>query len=100
MIIKLRTPAQSMFMKVCGSWNRSAARNCAAKLTLARATRVRQNAAAQDTSASLNVKDFQRRVVGVLPIAANVPHTGNSYRFVRPLAVDEETTLSFRYKSK
>jgi hypothetical protein len=61
---------------------------------------VRQNAAAQDTLASMNVKDFQRRVVGVLPIAVNVPHTGNSYRFVRPLVVDEETTLSFRYKSK
>lgn len=62
--------------------------------------RVRQNAAAQDTNASMNVKDLQRRVAGVLPIAVTVPHTGNSYRFVRPLVVDEETTVSFRYRSK
>jgi hypothetical protein len=49
---------------------------------------------------SSNVTDLQRRVVGVLPIAVNVPRTGNSYRFVRALAVDEETTLTFRYRSK
>jgi hypothetical protein len=60
----------------------------------------RQNAALADTAASVNVSDLQRRVVGVLPIAMNVPRTGNSYRFVRPLVVDEETTLTFNYRSK
>jgi hypothetical protein len=60
----------------------------------------RQNAAAAETAASANVSDLQRRVVGVLPIAVNVPRTGNSYRFVRPLVVDEETTLTFNYRSK
>jgi hypothetical protein len=49
---------------------------------------------------STNVTDLQRRVVGVLPIAVNVPRTGNSYKFVRPLAVDEETTVTFRYRTK
>jgi len=49
---------------------------------------------------STNVKDLQRRVVGVLPIAVNVPRTGNSYKFIRPLAVDEETTVTFRYRTR
>jgi hypothetical protein len=49
---------------------------------------------------SANVTDLQRRVSGVLPIAVNVPREGNSYRFVRVLAVDEETKLSFRYRTK
>jgi hypothetical protein len=49
---------------------------------------------------SRNVTDLQRRVVGVLPIAVNVPHTGTSYSFVRALAVDEETKLTFRYRTK
>ncbi len=61
---------------------------------------IRQSAAAQDPSASTNVKDLQRRVVGTLPVAVNVPHTGNSHRFVRPMVVGEETTSNFRYKSK
>jgi len=61
---------------------------------------LRQNAAAEDNSASTNVADLQRRVVGVLPIAMNVPRTGNSYRFVRPLIVDEETRLTFSYRSR
>jgi hypothetical protein len=68
---------------------------------LARVQRnARQNAAPADTAASSNVTDLQRRVVGVLPIAVNVPRTGNSYRFVRPVVVDEETKLTFTYRSK
>lgn len=50
--------------------------------------------------ASGNVQDLQRRVAGVLPIAVNVPKAGSSYRFVRPLVIDEETTLTFRYRGK
>jgi hypothetical protein len=49
---------------------------------------------------SSNVTDLQRRVTGVLPIAVTVPRTGSSYRFVRALAVDEETTVTFRYRTK
>ena len=59
----------------------------------------RQNAA-QPEVASANVKDLERKVAGVLPIAINVPHTGASYRFVRPLVVDEETKLTFNYRNK
>jgi hypothetical protein len=58
----------------------------------------RQNAAAADVAASSNVTALQNRVVGVLPIAVNVPRAGNSYRFVRPLVVDEETRVTFQYR--
>jgi len=47
---------------------------------------------------SQNVLDLQKRVAGVLPIAVNVPHAGNSYRFVRPLVVAEETRVTFNYR--
>jgi hypothetical protein len=51
----------------------------------------RQQAATSGAQTSQNVLDLQKRVAGVLPIAVIVPHAGNSYRFVRPLVVDEET---------
>jgi hypothetical protein len=51
-------------------------------------------------SASANVFNLQQRVAGVLPVAVDVPRAGTSYRFVRPLVVNEETKLSFTYKSK
>jgi hypothetical protein len=50
--------------------------------------------------ASANVFNLQQRVAGVLPIAVDVPRAGTSYRFFRPLVVNEETKLSFTYKSK
>jgi hypothetical protein len=65
------------------------------KATLDQAT-ARQQAATSGTSQ--NVLDLQKRVAGVLPIAVNVPHAGNSYRFVRPLVVAEETRVTFNYK--
>jgi hypothetical protein len=55
---------------------------------------------AMPQAASANVQDLQRRVSGVLPITVSVPKAGNSYRFVRPLVIDEETTLTFRYRGK
>jgi len=51
-------------------------------------------------AASANVFSLQQRVAGVLPIAVDVPRAGTSYRFLRPLVVNEETKLSFKYKSK
>ena len=51
-------------------------------------------------TASANVFNLQQRVAGVLPVAVDVPRTGTSYRFVRPLVVNEETKLAFTYKSK
>lgn len=50
--------------------------------------------------ASANVFSLQQRVAGVLPVAVDVPRTGTSYRFVRPLVVNEETKLTFTYKTK
>jgi hypothetical protein len=51
-------------------------------------------------TASANVFNLQQRVAGVLPVAVDVPRTGTSYRFIRPLVVNDETKLSFTYKSK
>jgi len=50
--------------------------------------------------ASANVFNLQQRVAGVLPVAVDVPRAGTSYRFLRPLVVNEETKLAFTYKSK
>jgi hypothetical protein len=66
------------------------------------ATESRQNAkqiALQPTQASANVSNLQKRVAGVLPIPIDVPKAGNSYRFVRPLVVDEETKVTFAYRA-
>src|SRR5262249_2753306 len=49
---------------------------------------------------STNVYSLQQRVAGVLPVAVDIPRTGTSYRFLRPLVLNEETRLSFAYKSK
>jgi hypothetical protein len=53
-----------------------------------------------NTEVSYNVVELQRRVAGVLPIRVDVPRAGTSYSFVRPLVLDEETKITFRYKSK
>jgi hypothetical protein len=47
-----------------------------------------------------NVLNLQQRVSGVLPVRVDVPRAGTSYRFVRPLILDEETKLTFTYKTK
>jgi hypothetical protein len=49
---------------------------------------------------SQNVINLQRRVAGVLPVRVDVPRAGTQYRFVRPLVLEEETTVSFRYKTR
>ena len=59
-----------------------------------------QNAPITSNEVSFNVLNLQRRVAGVLPIRVDVPRAGNSYRFVRPLLIDEETRVTFRYKVK
>ena len=51
-------------------------------------------------NASANVINLQRRVAGVLPIAIDVPRAGTSFAFVRPLVLDEETKVTFSYKSR
>jgi hypothetical protein len=51
-------------------------------------------------SPSGNVLNLQQRVAGVLPVRVDVPRAGTSYRFIRPLVLDEETKLTFTYKTK
>ena len=54
--------------------------------------------AARQSLPSANVSNLQRRVAGVLPIGVDVPRAGKAYRFLRPLVIDEETKVSFKYK--
>jgi hypothetical protein len=49
---------------------------------------------------SANVQALQRRAAGVLPIRIDVPRTGTSHRFVKPLVIDEETVVKFRYRTR
>jgi hypothetical protein len=51
-------------------------------------------------NASANVVNLQKRVAGVLPVAIDVPRAGTSFSFVRPLVLDEETKVTFSYKSR
>jgi len=46
------------------------------------------------------VFNLQKRVAGILPVHVDVPRSGKSYRFVRPLVMDEETKISFQYRAK
>jgi hypothetical protein len=60
----------------------------------------KEGALAVSNRSSDNVTNLQRRVAGVLPIHIDVPRAGASYSFIRPLVLDEETKITFRYKSK
>ncbi len=61
---------------------------------------IKKQAAQMQLNASANVYSLQQRVSGVLPVRVGVPRAGNSYHFVRPLVLDEETRVTFTYKSK
>jgi hypothetical protein len=61
---------------------------------------LKKNQAAASGTASNNVLNLQRRVAGVLPVQVDVPRAGSSYSFVRPLVLDEETKITFTYKTK
>ena len=52
------------------------------------------------TAPSQNVIDLQRRAAGVLPIRVDVPRAGTSHQFVKPLVVDQEAAVTFRYKRR
>jgi len=61
---------------------------------------VRKKQAALMNAPSQNVFNLQRRVAGILPVRVEVPRSGKSYRFVRPLVLEEETRITFQYKSR
>lgn len=54
----------------------------------------------QEQNASANVFNLQKKVAGVLPVRVEVPRAGSSYRFARALVLDEETKVTFSYKTK
>ena len=58
------------------------------------------NAWQNQAPASANVLNLQKRVAGVLPVPVDVPRAGTSFSFVRPLVLDEETKVTFSYKSR
>ena len=58
-----------------------------------------QNKKAEEAP-SLNVQNLQRRASGVLPVRMEVPRAGTSHRFVKPLVIDEEPSVTFRYKRR
>jgi hypothetical protein len=61
---------------------------------------VRKAQLAQLNAPSQNVFSLQRKVAGILPVRVDVPRAGKSYRFLRPLVVEEETKITFQYKSR
>ena len=66
------------------------------------AVSVRNEAAqkAAEAAPSQNVQNLQRRASGVLPVRMDVPRAGTSHRFIKPLVIDEETVVTFRYKRR
>jgi hypothetical protein len=52
------------------------------------------------TPPSQNVINLQRRAAGVLPVRVDVPRAGTSHQFVKPLVVDQDVEVKFRYKRR
>ena len=63
-------------------------------------TQIEQPQQKSQQMASENVLNLQKRVAGVLPVPVDVPRAGTSFSFVRPLVLDEETKVTFSYKSR
>jgi hypothetical protein len=61
---------------------------------------LKQKDASNASAASSNVFNLQQRVSGLLPVRVDVPRAGTSYSFVRPLVLNEETKVTFTYKTK
>ncbi len=49
---------------------------------------------------SQNIINLQQRTTGVLPVRIDVPRAGTSHQFIKPLVVDQETTVKLRYKRR
>jgi len=69
-------------------------------VTVAGETRGTPKRDEKEVQPSQNVVNLQRRAAGVLPIRVDVPRMGTSLQFVKPLVVDQETVVSFRYKRR
>jgi hypothetical protein len=55
---------------------------------------------AQSNVGSVNVQNLQRKISGVLPVRIDVPRAGQSHMFVRPVVIDEDTTVRFTYRAR
>jgi hypothetical protein len=71
--------------------------NTAASLSSAEAQKQKKD---ENEAPSLNVQNLQRRVSGVLPVRIDVPRAGTSHQFVKPLVIDEEAQVTFRYRRR
>jgi hypothetical protein len=49
---------------------------------------------------SQNVVNLQARAAGVLPIRVDVPQAGVSHQFIKPLVINAEPVVKFRYKRR
>jgi hypothetical protein len=59
------------------------------------------NAGDASSAALLNRPAGRLKIMaGVLPVAMDLPRAGTSFRFVRPLVLNEETKVTFNYRSK
>ena len=67
---------------------------------LARVDRKTMRDAEKQVEPSQNVINLQRRTAGVLPVRVDVPRAGTSHQFVKPLVVDQEAVVNFRYKRR
>jgi hypothetical protein len=56
--------------------------------------------AKQVAQPSQNIINLQQRAAGVLPVRVDVPRAGTSHSFSKPLVIDQETTVSFRYRQR
>lgn len=70
-------------------------------ITVAGATPVERDRVSRfGAEPSVNVQSLQRRAAGVLPVRMEVPRAGTSHRFLKPVVVNEQTTVSFRYRRR
>jgi hypothetical protein len=72
----------------------------AVTVTAASKDRKENDPSGQINEPSVNVQNLQRRAAGILPVRIDVPRAGRSHTFVRPLVLDEDTTLAFRYRAR
>lgn len=94
------TPRSALVTLRVGTVQEEVSVTLAAPSVTAQRTNERKPTEPAPQQASTNVSNLQRRVAGVLPVRLDVPRAGTSFRFFRPLVVDEETTVRFAYKRR
>jgi hypothetical protein len=75
------------------------AQNSAAQMAQTLSNENRQ-AWSNTSNMSANISSLQRRAAGILPVQVDIPRSGLSHHFIRPLVLNEETTVTFAYKAR